>query len=64
MFCPYCKTQWADFPKEDFNFNPKFGITAKSEGARQRRLKKFNSNEELLCPCCRDDVSSRNITEG
>lgn len=61
MFCPYCKTKWADFPKEDFDFSPNWGIKAKSEQAGLLRLIQFNSEEEASCPDCRGEVSKATL---
>ena len=48
MICPVCGQRWAPFPEEDFEQN---NLSAKTEGAEERRLQAYNSDREEYCGC-------------
>jgi len=48
MICPVCKTRFADYPEEDYDISDN-GIIVKKEGAYERRMKVFESDEEGFC---------------
>lgn len=49
MICPICKTRFADFSEDDFTVIPEGCIIERKEGANERRMKVFESNEERFC---------------
>lgn len=48
MICPICKTRFADFPQRDF-IVVKGNIIERREGANERRVKSFETDEERFC---------------
>ncbi len=53
MICPYCKTRYADFPKQDWELKGG-SILPKNKRAEERRLKVFYSDEQVVCEDCKE----------
>ena len=53
MICKFCKSRFADYPREDYFFekNGIMGIFPKSNESNKRRIIVFRSNEEGDCGC-------------
>jgi hypothetical protein len=51
MICPVCRTRWADFPEEDFDFIEGKGFIPRNDDAVKRRKRTFDSNEIKYCGC-------------
>jgi len=68
MMCQHCKTRWADFPKEDYDFPPDpnnpgliLGIISKTKEAGEHRIAKYNSDEQQPCPTCLGELAAAHL---